>query len=163
GQQALPLERRSELGVELDQRPGDTLPERTRLPGDPASVEPGEDVELLLPAGHAERLGDDHAMGPGGEVALQRAAVQRELAGPRRARAGRDALPAGEARVADRARPPPVRAGLVGVAFLFGAFGWGFAAGLGWGRPPHGGTSPSASGFGCCARCGCSAPSYTCS
>src|ERR671914_412314 len=55
GEQALTLELRPEPGVELDQRPGDAVAERPGLTAHPAARQAGDDVELLLLAGDAER------------------------------------------------------------------------------------------------------------
>src|SRR5690606_2019132 len=67
-EEARPLERRAHLGVDLDQRPGDAEPQRTGLARHAAAVQRGVDVVGLVGARDAQRLGEDHLVGLGGEV-----------------------------------------------------------------------------------------------
>src|SRR5919107_3372537 len=84
GEQAGLLQRRP-VGVDVDrvQRAGDPEAQRTGLAGDPAAVDPGDDVEAAHEVGGHERLVDDLLVQLVGEVRLQRAAVDRPLPGAR--------------------------------------------------------------------------------
>src|SRR5581483_8488588 len=81
-QVALLLEDRTKLGVDLDQRSSDPEPERPRLSGD-AAADAGQDIEVLVAPGAAKRRRHDHPVSARGEVLLQAAAVQHEVAAAR--------------------------------------------------------------------------------
>ncbi len=68
----------AELGVELDQAPGDAEAERAGLAGDAAPVDGRVDVVALGRTGDAQRLGGERAVGLGGEVVLERPLVDRD-------------------------------------------------------------------------------------
>src|SRR5579859_7833538 len=61
GEHAGPLERDPELGVELDEGPGDGVADRPGLARAAAAFEQGVDVVGLLPADEPEGLQDRHA------------------------------------------------------------------------------------------------------
>src|SRR5688500_14578656 len=83
GEEAGLLQRRTVLGLDLDQRAGDGEPQGAGLTGDAAALEQAHDVVLLaLLQGH-ERLTDELLVHLVGEVLLEGAAVELELAGAR--------------------------------------------------------------------------------
>src|SRR5690606_25938201 len=71
------LERR----VEIDERAGDAVAHRARLPGFPAAMDVGADVEHLRHVGHLQRLAHDHAAALTGEIAVHVLAVDHDPAG----------------------------------------------------------------------------------
>src|SRR5690606_3022384 len=73
------LEAVPQLGVEGNQGPGDSETESIDLAGDAATLEGGIDVVATLGAGDLHRLHHPHALGHGGEVRLERAAVEGHL------------------------------------------------------------------------------------
>src|SRR6185437_219988 len=88
GQEAGSLERGATVGVDKDQRPGDTQAQRARLAGDAAAGDPADHVELLLGAQGDERLVDELLVHLVREVLVERPVVDLPLAG-----AGGDAHP----------------------------------------------------------------------
>ena len=78
GEESGLLERGPQLGVELEQRPGDAQAERPGLARHPAAVDGGVDVVGLGGLGQPQRLGDDHPVGGRGEVVLEGLAVDRD-------------------------------------------------------------------------------------
>src|SRR5690606_14288270 len=81
GEEARPLERDPQLGVELNERAGDAEPERPGLAGHAAAAQGGVDVVGLGRVGEPQRLGEHHAVRPRREVALEVATVDRDLPG----------------------------------------------------------------------------------
>src|SRR6185503_15368281 len=79
-QEATALEVRAQLGVDLDQGAGDSVPQCIRLRGNAAAVDLGHDVHRLLVAGGLERLACAVLERRAREVGLERAAVDRVLA-----------------------------------------------------------------------------------
>ena len=124
-EEAAPLELGAKVGIGLDQRPRDAVPERAGLGGDAAAVHAGDDVHPALVADLLQRLADVALEGEAREVLLERAPVDHvgagagledhardgglALAGRRVARAGGEV----DRRVGDR-----LRLGLVGVVAL---------------------------------------------
>ena len=79
-----------QLGIELDERPGDAHAQRAGLAGDAAAVDRGVDVVDLVGAREPQRLGDDHALGRRREVVARtarRLTVMVPVPGRRRTRA----------------------------------------------------------------------------
>src|ERR1041384_6824917 len=81
GEEAGLLERGPVVGVHLDERAGDRQAQRAGLPGDPAALEVGPDVEGLRLLQDDQRLPGWPAGGPVREVLLERLAVEQELPG----------------------------------------------------------------------------------
>src|SRR5882724_10351954 len=77
-------ERLAQRLVELKQRARDAVVDRAGLAGDAAAVDRDLDVEAGRHRHELERLADDHAAGLAAEELLDRASVDRDLAGPRR-------------------------------------------------------------------------------
>src|ERR1700722_1062359 len=84
GQEAGALERGTVLGVHFAQAAGDPQSHGARLPRDAAPVDGGVDVVGLRGVGDPQRLGQQHAVGGGGEIGLDGLLVDpdRSLAGP---------------------------------------------------------------------------------
>src|SRR5580704_7867536 len=80
GQEAGLLQRRAVLRVHQGQRPGHAEAQRARLPGDAAAGDPGDHVELVLPAQGHERLVDELLVHLVRKVHVERPAVDRPLA-----------------------------------------------------------------------------------
>src|SRR5215217_990316 len=74
-QEAAPLEVAAELGIDLGERPGDSVANRSSLAGDAAAVDADADVHLALVSGGQELVA--------WEVILEAAPVDLELAGAR--------------------------------------------------------------------------------
>src|SRR5690606_34335455 len=70
GEEARPVARQAQLGVELDQGAGDAEPQRPGVAGDPGAGQAGVDVVGLGRVGDAQRLGEDHAVRLRREVGL---------------------------------------------------------------------------------------------
>src|SRR5580704_15990215 len=75
------LQRRAVLRVDQRQRAGHAEPQRTRLPGDAAARDAGDDVELAFRAEGHERLVDQLLVHLVREVHVERPAVDQPLAG----------------------------------------------------------------------------------
>src|ERR1035437_6778145 len=71
GKEAGLLKRSPELGVHLDQRPGDAHTEGARLSGYAAAIDGDVDVPRLSRLGQPKRLGHQHAVGGRCEVLLE--------------------------------------------------------------------------------------------
>src|SRR5688572_12302975 len=69
------------LGVELSERAGDRHAQRAGLAGHAAAVDRRLDVVRLGNLGNAQRLGDDHPLGGGREVDVERTPVDRDVTG----------------------------------------------------------------------------------
>src|SRR5215208_1072136 len=82
-QEAAPLEVAAELGIDLGERPGDSVANRSSLAGDAAAVDADADVHLALVSGGQERLADEGLVLVAWEVILEAAPVDLELAGAR--------------------------------------------------------------------------------
>src|SRR5919198_122820 len=81
GQKAALLQLGAQLHVELNQRAGDSVAQRARLPGHPAAVQAGDDVVALEGVGDPQRLSDHAAVGRVGKVVVEGPAVQLERPG----------------------------------------------------------------------------------
>src|SRR3954452_209820 len=79
-QEPLGFELRSELGVELDERPRDAEPDGPGLAGDPAAADRDGHVVVALALDRGQRPTGDHAMHARREVVVDRAPVDREPA-----------------------------------------------------------------------------------
>src|SRR6202012_1840927 len=90
GEETGALQRATQFGVDLAQAAGDAEAHGAGLARDPAAVDRGVDVIGLGGVRHPERLGDEHAVGGGREVALDRELVHPDGA---LAPAGADARP----------------------------------------------------------------------
>src|SRR5579884_1492940 len=98
-EEARPLERHPELGIHLDERSGDAVPDRARLTGRAAAVDAHAQVVLALELGRLQRRQRDDAVHETWKVLLDRPAVDpgRAVAGPQdHARDGRLALAGAE-------------------------------------------------------------------
>src|SRR5215208_4247137 len=82
-QEAAPLEVAAELGIDLGERPGDSVANRSSLAGDAAAVDADADVHLALVSGGQERLANEGLVLVAWEVILEAARVDLELAGAR--------------------------------------------------------------------------------
>ena len=80
GQETLRLERGPEVGVELEQRAGDAVADRSRLAGMPAAVDIDTHVEFGQRFGGRQRLQRLHAQRLGKEIIFHRPAIDEDFA-----------------------------------------------------------------------------------
>src|SRR3954468_4058042 len=83
GEEAALLEHGAQLRLEIGQRLGDAVTDGTGLTGQTAAGDGADHVILAGPRGHGERLLDHHAQHGTGEIDLDLARVDRDLAGAR--------------------------------------------------------------------------------
>src|SRR5690349_20475002 len=69
-----------QLGIEFQQRSGDSKPGRARLAGQPAAIGENEDVELVRYFSGEERLADDSARRFTDKILFEGPSVDRDLA-----------------------------------------------------------------------------------
>src|SRR5690625_577902 len=151
GQEAGLLEHRAVLRGDQDPRPGDRQAQRPGLPGRPAAVEVGVDVDAVEAVHRHQRRLDQLLVDLVGEVVLQAASVEVELAGAGHQPHPGDGLlapPDGLDQSVDDDRA--ARGARVGVGLrVLGAVGH---------RLGHWVTCLISYGTGCWAVCGCSGP-----
>ena len=127
------LERGAQLGIGLDERPGDAVAQRAGLAADAAAVQARAHVEALGLLGHDQGRGDDGAQVAAREVLLERASVDSDRAAARRQR----------------------HAGDRGLALAGAAIGRGLC------HRSQSLRIARAAALGCWASCGCVGPAYT--
>src|SRR6202007_2679960 len=79
GEEAAALEVAAQLGVDLGQRPGDAMADRTGLARGAATVDTDADVDVALVAGDGERLARHRLVQRTGEELLEAAVVDGEF------------------------------------------------------------------------------------